>query len=466
MRYKNILKKAIKFSGIGLHTGKLTDVTVSPADIGTGIRFIRIDLDEQVEISADVAHVSTTNRGTTLISGQTTVSTIEHLLSALSGCDIEDATIEINGPEVPILDGSAIQYINALTQEGVLEKTESTKEVFIIDESFTFKDDETGAEYEVFPSDDLELTVILDFDDDTLGPLVAKLKGKKEFQTQIANSRTFAFLSEIEPLFDAGLIKGGDIENALVIIDKNLTDSEMKSLLKKLDKPDVSIQNGVISSTPMRHKNEPARHKLLDLLGDLALVGRDIQAKIIATKPGHTSNVKLARLLKFKYIEYRKNAGRPIYDPNKEPVMDTETVKGMLPHRYPFLLVDKVIELSQNHIVGLKNVTFNEGFFQGHFPGNPIFPGVLQMEALAQTGGLLALSLMEEKGVYDTYFLKMDNVKFKAKVVPGDTLILKMELMAPMRRGIVQMMGTAYVGKRLVSEGELTAQIIKRHNDQ
>jgi UDP-3-O-[3-hydroxymyristoyl] N-acetylglucosamine deacetylase/3-hydroxyacyl-[acyl-carrier-protein] dehydratase len=216
----------------------------------------------------------------------------------------------------------------------------------------------------------------------------------------------------------------------------------------------------------MRHKNEPARHKLLDLLGDLALVGRDIQAKIIATKPGHTSNVKLARLLKSKYLEYRKNVGRPIYDPNKEPVMDTETVKGMLPHRYPFLLVDKVIELSQNHIVGLKNVSYNEGFFQGHFPGNPIFPGVLQMEALAQTGGLLALSLMEEKGVYDTYFLKMDNVKFKAKVVPGDTLILKMELMAPMRRGIVQMMGTAYVGKRLVSEGELTAQIVKRHNDQ
>ncbi|MFZ1523584.1 MAG: bifunctional UDP-3-O-[3-hydroxymyristoyl] N-acetylglucosamine deacetylase/3-hydroxyacyl-ACP dehydratase [Saprospiraceae bacterium] len=466
MRYKNILKKSIKFAGIGLHTGKLSEVTISPADVGTGIRFVRKDMEAQVEISADVAHVSTTNRGTTLISGQTTVSTIEHLLSALSGCDVEDATIEINGPEVPILDGSAIQYINAFTQEGVLEKAESTKEIFIIDEPFAFKDEETGAEYEVFPSDDLELTVILDFDDDTLGPLVAKLKGKKQYHAQIADSRTFAFLSEIEPLFDAGLIKGGDIENALVIIDKNLTDSEMKLLLKKLDKPDVSIQNGVISSTPMRHKNEPARHKLLDLLGDLALVGRDIQAKIIATKPGHTSNVKLARLLKSKYLEYRKNVGRPIYDPNKEPVMDTETVKGMLPHRYPFLLVDKVIELSQNHIVGLKNVSYNEGFFQGHFPGNPIFPGVLQMEALAQTGGLLALSLMEEKGVYDTYFLKMDNVKFKAKVVPGDTLILKMELMAPMRRGIVQMMGTAYVGKRLVSEGELTAQIVKRHNDQ
>ena len=466
MRYKNILKKSIKFSGIGLHTGKHSEITLCPAEVGTGIKFIRNDISPQVEINADVSHIGTTNRGTTLMSGETSISTIEHLLSALSACSVEDVLIEVKGPEIPILDGSSIQYIHAFSQEGVLEEVESNKDVFVIQEPFTFIDPDTGSEYSVFPSDELELNVILDFNEDTLGPLVAKLKGKEGYRTQIADSRTFAFLSEIEHLFDAGLIKGGDIENALVIIDKKLTDDELKLLLKKLGKSDIIIEDGVISSTPMRYKNEPARHKLLDLLGDLALIGRDIQAKIIATKPGHTSNVKLAKLLKSKYIEQRKNAGRPLYDPNKEPVMDLEKVKSMLPHRYPFLLVDKVIELSETHIVGLKNITFNEGFFQGHFPGNPIFPGVLQMEALAQTGGLLALTLMEDQGKWDTYFLKMENVKFKVKVVPGDTLILKMELMSPIRRGIVQMMGTAYVGNKLVSEGELTAQIVKRQDDQ
>ena len=456
----------MNFSGIGLHTGVISEMFIKPAESGSGIKFVRTDMDPPVVINADVSNVYTTLRGTTLKSGEGTISTIEHLLAALNALSIEDALIEINGPEIPILDGSAAQYVHALNEYNVLEDAESTKEIFIVREAFNFYDPETGSDYAIYPSDETELNVILEFSDESLGDMVARLKGKDNFVNQIADSRTFAFLSEIEYLFDAGLIRGGDIDNALVIMDKKLNEQELDHLRQKLNKPDAIVQDGVISITPMRHRNEPARHKLLDLIGDLALVGRDIQAKIIATKPGHTSNVKLAKILKNKYLEQRKNAGKPIYDPNKEPLMDLEAIKKVLPHRYPFLLVDKVLELTPTHIVGVKNVTINEEFFQGHFPGNPVFPGVLQMEALAQTGGILALSLMEDKGEWDTYFLKMENVKFKAKVGPGDTLILKMELMAPIRRGIVQMMGTAFVGNKLVSEGELTAQIVKRQNDQ
>jgi len=466
MNFINILKKAVSVSGVGLHTGKPVDIVISPGEIGGGIKFIRADLTPQVIIQADVSNVHTTNRGTTLKSGDATISTIEHLLSALHAMDIEDVVVTVNGPEIPILDGSAGIFMDLIMEAG-LEKSESTKEVFVITEAFNFSDPETGSEYAVYPSAEFELNVILHFGENTLGDMVAVMKGKSIFHREMADSRTFVFLSEIEPLFDAGLIKGGDIDNAVVIIDKQLSVDQVDHLRKKLGKPNATIEDGVISSTPLRHKNEPARHKLLDLMGDLTLLGRDIQAKIVATRPGHKSNVELARLLKSKFLEYRKNIGKPIYDPNAIPVMTLEDIKAYLPHRYPFLLVDKVVEISPTHIVGIKNITFNESFFQGHFPGNPVFPGVLQMEALAQTGGILALkSVSDGEGQWDTYFLKMDNVKFKAKVLPGDTLILKMELMSPIRRGIIQMMGTAYVGNRLVSEGELTAQIVKRQNDQ
>ncbi|MBC7884090.1 MAG: bifunctional UDP-3-O-[3-hydroxymyristoyl] N-acetylglucosamine deacetylase/3-hydroxyacyl-ACP dehydratase [Saprospiraceae bacterium] len=466
MRYKNIIQKPVEIEGIGLHTGKLVRISINGGEEGGGIKFIRTDMNPHVVIPADATLVTTTNRGTTLKSGDASVSTIEHLLAALSGLNIEDAIISINGPEIPILDGSSKIFVESLQQSG-LSKTSSTRDVFVITEAFTFNDPQTGSEYAVYPSDQFELNAILHFNDDSLGDMVAVMKGKDEFVCKIANCRTFVFLSEIEPLFDIGLIKGGDIENAIVIIDKKLTEEERGHLRKKLNKPNVSIsEDGILSHTPLQYKNEPARHKLLDLMGDLTLMGRDIQAKIVATRPGHTSNVALAKLLKSKYLEYRKSIGRPLYDPNIQPVMNLEQIKMYLPHRYPFLLVDKVIEISDKHIVGIKNVTFNEGFFQGHFPGNAVFPGVLQMEALAQTGGILALTTVEDKGQWDTYFLKMENVKFKAKVIPGDTLILKMELMSPIRRGIIQMMGTAYVGNKLVSEGELTAQIVKRQNDQ
>jgi UDP-3-O-[3-hydroxymyristoyl] N-acetylglucosamine deacetylase / 3-hydroxyacyl-[acyl-carrier-protein] dehydratase len=466
MKFKNILKESISISGVGLHTGKQVDMIIAPGDGGSGIRFFRSDLGADVFITADVANVFTTNRGTTLKSGEATISTIEHLLSALHALNIEDVNITVNGPEIPIMDGSAKSFMELILAAG-LEKEESTREILVIKEAFNFTDPDTGAEYAVYPSDDFELNVILHFEESTLGDMVATMKGKTPFYDEISDSRTFVFLSEIEPLFDNGLIKGGDIDNAVVIIDKPMSAEDTDHLRKKLGKPDASIEDGVISSTPLRHKNEPARHKLLDLLGDLALLGRDVQAKIVAIRPGHKSNIELAKLLKVKYQEYRKNIGKPIYDPNKAPVMSTEDIKTFLPHRYPFLLVDKVIEITPTYIIGIKNVSFNEGFFQGHFPGNPVFPGVLQMEALAQTGGILALkSVSDGEGQWDTYFLKMDNVKFKAKVLPGDTLILKMELMSPIRRGIIQMMGTAYVGNKLVSEGELTAQIVKRQNDQ
>lgn len=465
MRFKSRLKQVVHISGIGLHTGKSVNVNISPAEDGHGIKFIRTDFDPPVAIPADVAYVFTTQRGTTLKSGEATISTIEHLLAALNALDIEDVNVSVDGPEIPILDGSSDIFIKKLLEAG-LEKVESTKEEYIVTESFNYVDPTTGSEFAVYPSDKFEVNVILNFPENTLGDMVAVLKDKSQFTKEIANARTFVFLTDIAALFDAGLIKGGDLDNAVVIVDKQLDDSELMALKAKIGKPNASIENGLISSTPLRHQNEPARHKILDILGDFALIGRDIRAKIVATKPGHTANIALAKILKNKYLEHKKNAGRPIYDPTVEPVLNTEQIKNYLPHRYPFLMVDKVIEITPTYIVGVKNVTFNENYFMGHFPGNPIFPGVLQMEALAQTGGILALTTLSDgQEQWDTYFLKMDNVKFKAKVVPGDTLILKMELMSPIRRGIIQMMGTAYVGSKIVSEGELTAQIVKRQND-
>ncbi len=466
MKLKSILNQKVEISGIGLHTGKMIRMVISAGESGSGVKFVRTDLTPIAVIPADVSHVFTTSRGTTLKVGEATIATIEHLMAAFSALNLEDIVVEVDGPEIPILDGSSSQFIRQLVSAGFTE-AESTKEVFKVNETFSFIDSDTGSEYVVYPSDHLELKTILHFSDDTMGDMVATMQNLSRFRDEIAEARTFVFLSEVEPLFDAGLIKGGDIDNALVIVDKKLTDKEVQNLRVKLGKPDASIEDGVISSTPMRFKNEPARHKLLDLVGDLALFGKDIHAKIIATRPGHKSNIALAKLLRTKYLEQKKNAGKPSYDPTVDPIMDSEQIKKYLPHRYPFLMVDKVIEISPTHILGVKNVTYNENFFMGHFPDNPIFPGVLQMEALAQTGGILALTAISDgTEKWDTYFLKMDNVKFKAKVVPGDTLLLKMELMSPIRRGIVQMMGTAYVGNKLVSEGELTAQIVKRQNDQ
>jgi UDP-3-O-[3-hydroxymyristoyl] N-acetylglucosamine deacetylase/3-hydroxyacyl-[acyl-carrier-protein] dehydratase len=458
-----VLKQQVTIEGVGLHTGAVTKSIIKPSQHGSGIRFCRVDIDPEKFIQADVNHVAYTKRGTTLTFNDLSIATIEHFMSALYALDIQDADILCDGPEMPILDGSAKPIVDALIAAGIVDDEENSKEDLIIKEPFVFKDEVSGAEYILTPHDGLEITTILDFDDDVLGEMTASIRNIKDYHSQISSARTFVYLSDIEKLYDAGLIKGGDLDNAVVIADKTYVPAEIRNLAIKLNKTDVDLgEQGMLNTSPLRYHNEPARHKILDLLGDMALIGRRVKAKIIARKPGHTGNIALAKALKVLFSEQRKKAGIPVYNPNTEPIMNLEDIKSYLPHRYPFLLVDKVIELSPTHIVGVKNVTSNEAFFQGHFPGNPIFPGVLQMEALAQTGGLLALSTVEDKGAWDTYFLKMDNVKFKAKVVPGDTIILKMELLAPIRRGIVQMAAHAFVGDRLVSEGELTAQIVKR----
>jgi UDP-3-O-[3-hydroxymyristoyl] N-acetylglucosamine deacetylase/3-hydroxyacyl-[acyl-carrier-protein] dehydratase len=456
------IKSTITLNGIGLHTGESVNITLVPAPENHGIKFQRIDLEGEPKVDADVNYVVNTNRSTTLQKGEAKVVTVEHLLSACVGMEIDNLLVKVDGPEMPILDGSAKYYVEAFQKTGY-EEQDADVNFFEIDETISYKDPDTGSELVGLVSDNFQITSLIDFDSPVLNKQYAKLQNMEHYADQIAPARTFVFVRELAQLIDQNLIKGGDLDNAVVIADKPVGPEELENLKVKLNKPDIKIETeGYLNTTKLHYSNEPARHKLLDVLGDLSLAGCRIKGKILATKPGHKINVEFAKIIKQKYREHKKLKGKPKYDPTKEVVMDVNQIKEMLPHRYPFLLVDKIIELSDKHVVGVKNITANEQFFQGHFPGNPIFPGVLQMEALAQTGGILALSLQEDKTGWDTYFLKMDHVKFKNKVVPGDTLILKMELISPIRRGLVQMQGTAYVGNRIVSEGELVAQIVKR----
>lgn len=461
---KRILTQPVLISGVGLHTGKLVNMKISPADEGFGIRFRRTDATNQDWITADVNNVITTNRGTTLQVNESSVATVEHVLSALFFLQIEDVKIELDAGEVPIMDGSSLPFIEALEAAG-LSEAPSSKEAMIIEAPFNFTDEETGSEYYVMPADNYQLSCILEFAVPNVPSQFAELFDFSQYKEQIAPCRTFVFLSDIEKLFDQGLIKGGSIDNAIVIVDKEMGEEKKQALSEKINKPNIrTTKQGILNTVDLLFNNEPARHKILDMVGDFSLLGRPIIGKIISKRPGHTSNIKLVRELKSRFVEYRKNKGIPKVDISALSVMDMATIQSILPHRYPFLFVDKVLDLTNTSIIATKNVTFNESFFQGHFPGNPVFPGVLQMEALAQAGGILALKIVDEgKGdKWDTYFLKLDNVKFKAKVIPGDTLVLKLELLEPIRRGIVRMAGTAYVGNKIVSEGELTAQVVKR----
>ena len=462
---QSTIQNPVSVHGVGLHTGKNVTLTFKPAPTGHGYRFQRTDLPDQPVIPADVKMVISTNRSTTLKNGEVQVSTVEHVLSALFGMQIDNVLLEIDGPEMPIMDGTAMPFVKAIEEAGRAEQ-EHDREYFEITEAISYRDEVTGTELMALPADHFEATVMIDFNSPVLGPQFASLQNTDNYQEEIAPCRTFVFLHELEKLLEVGLIKGGDLDNAIVIADRTMDQEELDLLARKMGKPSVKVESeGVLNTSKLRFPNEPARHKLLDVMGDLALIGKPIKGKIVATKPGHTANVEFAKLLKKTFLEKRKLIGIPKYDPEKEPVYNYAGILELLPHRYPFLLVDKIIEISETHVVGIKNITMNEGLFQGHFPNNPIFPGVLQVEAMAQTGGILALHNMPDKGNWDTYFLKVDNTRFKAMVRPGDTLIIKMELLEPIRRGIVHMQGTAYVGNKIVSEGELTAQISRRNKE-
>ncbi len=458
---QHTLCESVSISGTGLHTGILVDMTLHPANPGFGIQFQRVDLPNQPVIKADCDLVTDTSRGTTLQVGDAKVSTVEHILAALVGLGVDNALIELNGPEIPIMDGSSAPFIEAIEKIGVLEQ-EAAKAWYSIDENIFHYDEDKRVEMVALPALDYQITTLIDFNSPVLGTQHAALKTIKDFKSEIAPCRTFCFLHELETLLEHDLIKGGDINNAIVVVDKPVTNEEMGRLAKifKRDKIEVKSE-GYLNNLELRFPNEPARHKLLDVVGDLALIGYPIKARIIANRPGHSSNVEFAKKIK-QYIKKNKNMKDvPVYDPSATPVYSLEQIEKTLPHRHPFLLVDKIIELTDTSIVGVKNVTFNEWFFPGHFPGNPVMPGVLQIEALAQTGGILCINAMP-KGDYDTYFLKINNCKFKQMVRPGDTMLLKLELMAPIRRGICEMRGTVYVNGKVATESELVAQVVKR----
>jgi UDP-3-O-[3-hydroxymyristoyl] N-acetylglucosamine deacetylase/3-hydroxyacyl-[acyl-carrier-protein] dehydratase len=460
---QHTLGSTVNISGTGLHTGVLVDMCLRPANPGFGIQFQRIDMPNQPIIKADCDLVSDTSRGTTLQIGDAKVSTVEHVLAALVGMGVDNCLIELNGPEVPIIDGSSQPFVELIAEVGVADQ-EAAKAWYSIDENIYLYDDTKRVEMVAMPAMEYQITTLIDFNSPVLGTQHAGLKTIKDFKTEIAPCRTFCFLHELEMLLDNDLIKGGDINNAIVVVDKPLTEQEMKRLAKAFKREKVEIKSeGYLNNLELRFPNEPARHKLLDVIGDLALIGYPLKARIIANRPGHSTNVEFAKKIK-QYIKKNKHVKDvPIYDAALPPVFNLQKIEKTLPHRFPFLLVDKIVELTDKHIIGIKNVTFNEWFFQGHFPNNPVMPGVLQIEALAQTGGILCINSMPD-GSYDTYFLKIDNCKFKQKVVPGDTMILKMEFTGPIRRGICEMRGTVYVGGKVATEADLVAQVVKRES--
>ncbi len=453
------LASPFSVAGKGLHTGLDIKARFTPAPENHGYKFKRVDLEGQPVIDALAENVVATNRGTVLAKGDVRVSTVEHALAALYAAGIDNCLIEVNAPELPILDGSARIYCEKIAEAG-LEEQKADKDFYYVKSRIEVRDDSTGSSIIVLPDDDFSVDVKVDFPSSVLNNQFATLERLEDFPEQIASSRTFVFVREIEPLVKNNLIKGGDLDNAIVIYDSPMEQTELDRLADLMKVPHKHVSEfGYINNIPLTCDNEPARHKLLDVLGDLSLIGRPLKGRIIATRPGHSINTAFAKKIR-REIKHQ-DVQAPVYNPNKEPLMDNNRIREMLPHRYPFLLVDKIIEKGTNYIVGVKNVTVNEPFFQGHFPQEPVMPGVLQVEAMAQTGGLLVLSGLDEPERYSTYFMKIDNVKFRHKVVPGDTLVFHVSFMTELRRGCAMMKGYAFVGEQIATECEFMAQIIK-----
>ncbi len=457
------LANPIEMKGIGLHSGEKVNIKILPAPENHGYMFQRVDMEGQPLIKADVDNVVTTNRGTTLEENGARVYTTEHVLAAIYGCEVDNALIQLDGPEVPIMDGSAKLFVEAIEKAGY-EEQEAERDYFTLKENLYYEDEEGYVEMLAVPTpgQEFRITVMVDYNSPILGTQHASMYHLGEFKKEIAPCRTFVFLREIEMLAKNNLIKGGDLDNAIVLVEQERSEEEYREIAKLVGKnyEDIKVEGiGVLNTIKLQFENEPARHKLLDIVGDLALVGKPIRGHILAARPGHKGNTAFGKIIKNLIKDERKKA--PTFDLTKDPVYDVNQIMNILPHRYPFLMIDKVIELTENTVVGVKNVTINEPFFTGHFPGNPVMPGVLQIEAMAQVGGVLALHNVEDPENWSTYFMKIDAVKFKRKVIPGDTVVFKLELSAPIRRGIVQMKGVGYVNGQVVSEGELMAQIIR-----
>ena len=459
MSKQHTLKSSFTVSGKGLHTGIVTTATFNPAPENTGYRFQRTDLEGQPIIEGIADNVSETTRSTVLQKGDARVGTVEHALAALYGMGIDNCLITINGPEMPILEGSAMTYVKNIQEVGRVEQP-APRDYYVIKKKIEVRNDSTGASIVLLPDEKFSLTAMISYESDWFSAQFATVEDVHDFPTEIAGARTFVFVREIEPLINAGLIKGGDLDNAIVIYENQISQERLDRLADSINvEHQDATKLGFLNTRPLVWQNEPARHKLLDIIGDMALIGRPIKGRIIATRPGHTINNKFARQMRREIRAHEVQA--PRYDCNEEPLMDVNRIRELLPHRYPMQLVDKIIEIGPNYIVGVKNVTSNEPFFQGHFPQEPVMPGVLQIEAMAQAGGLLVLSSLDEPEKWSTYFMRIDNVKFRQKVVPGDTLIFKVELLAPVRHGISSMRGYIFVGEKVVSECTFTAQIIK-----